>query len=116
MRVIVTGAASGIGRATCLRLARDGKAAGQPARIAAVDLGGSPALEVVVRELAALVDRYGVDRATLLRRYNVDYSPERYARLNRFYKDWQAELAAVEVVVEKQHQRQPAAFGIGPRR
>jgi NAD(P)-dependent dehydrogenase (short-subunit alcohol dehydrogenase family) len=54
MRVIVTGAASGIGRATCLRLARDGKAAGKPARIAAVDLQGSTALDVVVRELAAL--------------------------------------------------------------
>jgi glucose 1-dehydrogenase len=54
MRVIVTGAASGIGRATCLRLARDGKAAGQPARIAAVDLGGSTALDLVVKELAAL--------------------------------------------------------------
>ena len=45
MRVIVTGAASGIGRATCLRLARDGKAAGKPARIAAVDLGESTALD-----------------------------------------------------------------------
>ena len=54
MRVIVTGAASGIGRAACLRLARDGKAAGQPARIAAVDLEGSAALDLVVRELAAL--------------------------------------------------------------
>ena len=54
MRVIVTGAASGIGRATCLRLARDGKATGKPARIAAVDLGGSTALDAVVAELAAL--------------------------------------------------------------
>ena len=54
MRVIVTGAASGIGRATCLRLARDGKSAGKPARIAAVDLPGAAALDGVVRELAAL--------------------------------------------------------------
>jgi NAD(P)-dependent dehydrogenase (short-subunit alcohol dehydrogenase family) len=38
MRVLVTGAASGIGRATCLRLARDGKAAGRAARVAAVDV------------------------------------------------------------------------------
>ena len=37
MRVLVTGAASGIGRATCLRLARDAKAQGRAARIAAVD-------------------------------------------------------------------------------
>ena len=31
MRVLVTGAASGIGRATCLRLARDARAAGTKA-------------------------------------------------------------------------------------
>jgi len=36
MNVVVTGAASGIGRATCLRLARDGRARGQAAKIAAV--------------------------------------------------------------------------------
>jgi NAD(P)-dependent dehydrogenase (short-subunit alcohol dehydrogenase family) len=54
MRAIVTGAASGIGRATCLRLARDGKAAGVAARIAAVDLAGSPSLDTVVAELRAL--------------------------------------------------------------
>ena len=39
MRVLVTGAASGIGRATCVRLAGDAKAAGRPARVAAVDVG-----------------------------------------------------------------------------
>ena len=38
MRVLVTGAASGIGRATCLRLARDAKAQGRGAKIAAVDV------------------------------------------------------------------------------
>src|SRR5206468_2778374 len=42
MNVLVTGAASGIGRATCLRLARDGRARGQAAKVAAVDLGPSP--------------------------------------------------------------------------
>src|SRR2546422_9278168 len=47
MRVLVTGAASGIGRATCLRLARDARARGQAAKIAAVD--GAP-----VRELDGL--------------------------------------------------------------
>jgi len=45
MRVLVTGAASGIGRATCLRLARDAKAQGHGARIAAVDLTPSPGLD-----------------------------------------------------------------------
>jgi hypothetical protein len=46
-------------------------------------------------ELAALVDRYSTDRQTIFRRYPVDYSAERYARLSRFYTDWQQELAAV---------------------
>src|SRR5947208_907423 len=39
MRVVVTGAASGIGRATCLRLARDAQTARRPVSIAAVDVG-----------------------------------------------------------------------------
>jgi glucose 1-dehydrogenase len=38
MRVLVTGAASGIGRATCLKIAADAQAANAPACIAAVDL------------------------------------------------------------------------------
>jgi len=54
VRVLVTGAASGIGRATCLRLARDARAAGRKAQIAAVDLGPSPALDGLVRELGDL--------------------------------------------------------------
>src|SRR5437867_7400587 len=54
MRVLVTGAASGIGRATCLRLARDGKASGQAAKVAAVDLGPSPGLDRLCGELKAL--------------------------------------------------------------
>jgi glucose 1-dehydrogenase len=54
MRAIVTGAASGIGRATCLRLARDGKSSGVAARIAAVDLPTSPSLDAVASELRAL--------------------------------------------------------------
>ena len=54
MRALVTGAASGIGRATCLRLARDARTAGRKAQIAAVDLGPSPALDTLVRELGDL--------------------------------------------------------------
>src|SRR6059036_2861047 len=54
MNVLVTGAASGIGRATCLRLARDGRARGQAAKIAAVDLGPSPGLDDLIEELRAL--------------------------------------------------------------
>lgn len=51
MRALVTGAASGIGRATCLRLARDARAAGRKAQIAAVDLGPGAGLDSLVREL-----------------------------------------------------------------
>jgi len=51
MRVLVTGAASGIGRATCVRLARDAKAAGRTARVAAVDLEPSAALDGLAAEL-----------------------------------------------------------------
>ena len=54
MRALVTGAASGIGRATCLRLARDARAAGRKAQIAAVDLGPSPALDALGKELGDL--------------------------------------------------------------
>ena len=54
MRVLVTGAASGIGRATCLRLAKDAQTRGRPARIAAVDLGPSAGLDGLVAELQGL--------------------------------------------------------------
>ena len=53
MRVLVTGAASGIGRATCLRVARDARAGGEPARIAAADVGPTPALDGRVEQLRA---------------------------------------------------------------
>jgi glucose 1-dehydrogenase len=54
MRVIVTGAASGIGRATCLRLATQGRQSGDAAAIAVVDIAPSPALESLVEELESL--------------------------------------------------------------
>jgi NAD(P)-dependent dehydrogenase (short-subunit alcohol dehydrogenase family) len=54
MRILVTGAASGIGRATCIRVARDARARGAPARIGAVDLGPSAGLDGLVAELTAL--------------------------------------------------------------
>src|SRR5207249_10552015 len=54
MRVLVTGAASGIGRATCLRLARDAGARGAAAKVAAVDLAPSPELDRLADELRKL--------------------------------------------------------------
>lgn len=54
MRVLVTGAASGIGRATCLRLAREAGNRGDTGQIAAVDIGPSAALDGVVGELREL--------------------------------------------------------------
>jgi glucose 1-dehydrogenase len=53
MRVVVTGAASGIGRATCLRLARDVADRGG-AKIAAVDVAGAKGLDAVVEQLGKL--------------------------------------------------------------
>ena len=61
-----------------------------PARQAAIPPAAAPA-----SELAALVDRYNADRGALFRRYDVEYSPERYARFDKFYKDWQQELAKI---------------------
>jgi NAD(P)-dependent dehydrogenase (short-subunit alcohol dehydrogenase family) len=54
MRALVTGAASGIGRATCLRLARDGQSRGEAAKIAAVDITSGRELDSVVEELHKL--------------------------------------------------------------
>ena len=54
MRVIVTGAARGIGRATALRLARDGAAGNRPAQIVAVDRDHEAELEALAAELRAV--------------------------------------------------------------
>src|SRR3989475_253301 len=54
MRVLVTGAASGVGRATCLRLARDARARGQAAKIAAVDVAPLRELDGLREELRKL--------------------------------------------------------------
>ena len=61
MRALVTGAGSGIGRATCLRLARDAAARGEKAKIAAVDLAASPGLAGTVEAIEkAGAEAFGV--------------------------------------------------------
>lgn len=52
MPIIVTGAASGIGRATCLRLAREAAQGGERAQIAAVDVEQAPGLRPLIEELS----------------------------------------------------------------
>jgi hypothetical protein len=42
------------------------------------------------------VSRYLEDRAAILRRYEVQYSPARLERLKRFYGDWQRRLSDVD--------------------
>ena len=54
MNILVTGAASGIGRATCLRLARDAKSRDRATRIAAVDVAPSKHLDEVVDDARRL--------------------------------------------------------------
>lgn len=45
-------------------------------------------------ELADIVERYSLDRAALTRRYPVEASPARFARLRRFYEEWQRQVGA----------------------
>jgi len=55
MRALVTGAASGIGRATALRLARDARSAGTTANIATADVAAAKTkLDAVAEELRKL--------------------------------------------------------------
>ena len=57
--------------------------------------GGDSRQCSTVSELATLVDRYTVDRNTVLRRYPAEFTPERYERLTKFYNDWQQQLSNV---------------------
>lgn len=45
-------------------------------------------------EFRVTVNRYLEDRGAVLRRYEVEYSPVRHARLRQFYNDWQNALQA----------------------
>lgn len=47
-------------------------------------------------ELRLAVERYALDRAAIERRYPVNYSPVRHARLREFHDEWQARLRQVD--------------------
>ena len=59
-----------------------------------------PALDALLArptsELADVVNRYNLDRAALGRRYEVDYSGARRARMREFYAGWQSELRKLD--------------------
>ena len=62
--------------------------------------------------LEDLVDRYSADRTSVLRRYTADYSPERYRRLTKFYRDWQQELAKVGMLFWRMHRQARIIFSL----
>lgn len=47
-------------------------------------------------ELRDVVERYSTDRAGVLRRWSVEYSPERRATLRAFYEAWRQRLARLD--------------------
>jgi hypothetical protein len=47
-------------------------------------------------ELRDTVDRYTADRAVLLRRYDVPFSPARQERMRAFYDEWRGRLRAMD--------------------
>jgi uncharacterized protein (DUF885 family) len=55
-----------------------------------------PLMNATSSELREVVERFSSDRAALLRRYNVEYSPARRAELRDFYVAWQARLQAID--------------------
>ncbi len=69
-------------------------AAAAPAAPAAPPLG--PLVARPVSELAAVVDRFAIDRTALTRRYDADDSPARRKRMREFYTAWQARLREVD--------------------
>ncbi len=69
-------------------------AAGQTAGALADDVRDPPLLRSLVEfsrgqsDLRVIVDRYSEDRAALMRRYDVPFSPVRHERLRSYYDGW----------------------------
>ena len=49
-----------------------------------------------ISDLRVAVELYSEDKAAILRRYEVEYSPVRRERLRRFYQSWQQRLAEAD--------------------
>src|SRR5262245_18340836 len=84
-------------RRLALGLAASGALAGPAAawpRDGKTEVGSGPVV-AAQSELRDLIDRAGIDRAALQRRYPVDSSPERAARLKRFFTEWSTRLGGV---------------------
>jgi uncharacterized protein (DUF885 family) len=56
----------------------------------------APLVRAVTSELAAVIDRFSIDRNALNRRYDADDSPAQRRRMRQFYTDWRARLADVD--------------------
>jgi uncharacterized protein (DUF885 family) len=68
-----------------------GLAMGAAQGVPPADTGAAPD---ATSELRDLVSRYALDRAALLRRYPVEGSPVRQARLREHYREWQRRIDA----------------------
>jgi uncharacterized protein (DUF885 family) len=55
-----------------------------------------PLMNSTTSELREIVERFSSDRAALLRRYSVEYSPARRAELRNFTAAWQTRLKAMD--------------------
>jgi hypothetical protein len=60
------------------------------------DLGALVDFGRAQSDLRVAIERYDEDRSALFRRYDVAYSPERRARLRRFYEGWHRRLAELD--------------------
>lgn len=92
---------------TYLPTAGSGKGEAKSVRLSFPNFGGNifidqdaPSLASLVAiensGLRAAVEMYTEDRAALLRRYEVEYSPVRQERLRRFYRSWLQRLSELD--------------------
>jgi len=64
--------------------------------LAAPSAGAQQAEPTAVSALRDTVDRYATDRAALLRRYDVPFSPARQERMRAYYEEWASRLRAMD--------------------